>query len=81
MFDAIYYYLLYLGTIDGENFLENPLKRPDVVNYDFKRSVSIATPKRSRSRFDQYSDPTRGLEPYSSFENSAKRHELEVLTK
>ncbi|XP_028406984.1 uncharacterized protein LOC114529392 isoform X2 [Dendronephthya gigantea] len=71
-------------TIDGGNFHENPYMRPDLVNYEVKRSASLHTPGRSlsRSKFENF-DPAANvpLDPYSSFENSAKRHELEILTK
>lgn len=75
--------ILLSDTIDGGNFHENPYKRPDLVNYEVKRSASLQTPGRSLSRTKfENSDPTNvALDPSSSFDNPAKRHELEILTK
>lgn len=86
------------GTIDGDDFLENPLRRPDLINYDQKRSVFIRTPPQQQysshlssksalgKRLDEghaildHTDHTINLDP-PTFENSAKRHQLEILTK
>ena len=83
----------YSTATDGDNFLENPFRRPDMVSYDHKRSVAIRTPQRLHSsthalgnRLDEgqtlldNADRTINLDP-PTFENAAKRHELEILTK
>lgn len=84
-------------TINGDDFLENPLKRPDLIDYDQKRSVTIRPPQRlhsshgsSRSALGRRveeghtildnADRAITLDP-PTIDNSAKRHELEILTK